>query len=226
MNKKLLVSGADGQLGRVVCAYAIEHSWDVVACCHSESSADIMRKQGYSHVLVCDVTKSDDVERLFQQHPDVHGIAHLVGGIKAGSPIDTMSPLDFNSMLQINLVSTFMMLRYGLDSLKRNGGSFIGFAAKSAIIPQANRAAYSAAKAGVLSLCLSAAEECRDSLARVNVIVPSTIRTPANLEWATNGEERAWVDPIDIAACILNLCSDEMKALNGCVLPLYGGVSS
>jgi NAD(P)-dependent dehydrogenase (short-subunit alcohol dehydrogenase family) len=96
-------------------------------------------------------------------------------------------------------------------------------------------AAYSAAKAGLMSLTRTAALEWGSSAIRVNAVAPGTIRTPKNPSGATTTDtppERAAIplgrrgSPDDIGAAALFLLSGMATWITGQILAVDGGSSA
>lgn len=201
----VLLTGARGELGRVVHTFLADNGVDVVI-----ADRDVV-----------DLASDDDCRRFVTASAGrITGVVHLVGGIRAGEPVTTTTAEDVEQMLTLNFVTTFNVLRAAMPLLIANGGgSIITIGAKAVLQPTARRAAYAAAKAAVVSLTLSAAEEGRVHGVRANCIVPDVIRTPANLTWGTEDEIRSWVRPEEIAEVIYELLQPS-SAISGTVIPL------
>lgn len=201
----ILLTGARGELGRVVHDYLCERGVQVVAA--DRDSVDL--------------ADPDDCRRFVLAHAGhVNGVVHLVGGIKAGEPIATTSDADVQMMMQLNYFTTFNVLRSCLPVLSANGGgSIVTIGARAVLHPTGHRAAYAASKAAVVSLTLSAAEEGRVHGVRANCIVPDVIRTAANLAWGSPDEIATWVQPDELAAAIHELLLPS-SAITGTVIPM------
>ncbi|MCX6139946.1 MAG: SDR family NAD(P)-dependent oxidoreductase [Candidatus Kapabacteria bacterium] len=203
----MVITGASGGLGRVVVTHMRSVGWTVYP---------LDRADG-------DLASESDVQRMFTKiPPDVSALVHLAGGIVAGKPLEEISLEELHTMFATNLVSTFNVMRNVLPLFKaHSGGSIVTIGAQAFHHPVPSRAAYAAAKSGVVSLTQSVAEEGRLHNIRANCILPSIIRTAANLEWAQGDEAEAWVTPEQIAETIAHLCSPAC-AINGAVIPIYG----
>ena len=209
MKNSVLVTGAKGNLGTVVCKTLADAGWNV----HGVDTSD------------GDLTLRSDTERIVGsiQKP-LKAVVHLVGGIKAGKPLEELTFEDFQSMLNLNLVTAVNVLSVTIPVLKSTGGgAIIAMGAQSVIHPVGNRAAYSAAKTAVVSLILSAAEEGKQHNIRANAILPSVLRTPANLEWASEKEARTWPTLEQVASNIAYLI-DPSCGVSGAVIPMFGSV--
>jgi NAD(P)-dependent dehydrogenase (short-subunit alcohol dehydrogenase family) len=216
----VLITGATGALGTVVTEKFLKEKWGIIA------TTSITKDIGDSAVryVECDITDYNSVEGIFEGIESLDAVVHLVGGIEAGTPIENTSSLIFEKMLSINLRSTFNVLHFSMPLLKVKGGSIVTIGARDIQYPTKNRSAYFASKSGVVALTLAAAEEGKNEKVRANVILPSVIRTAANMKWASNGEDSTWVTPESITETIYFLCSDSGVGINGSVIPMYGQI--
>ena len=82
--------------------------------------------------------------------------------------------------------------------------------------------AYAASKAAVHRLTESLADELKLKGVTVNAVLPSTIDTPANRAAMPDAAFDRWVAPVDLAAVMLFLASDEARAVTGALIPVSG----
>lgn len=218
----LILTGATGNLGSVVTTLFLERGWNVHAACMNSNDATRLPDSPHCTFSIGNLSDESDVEKLFREAKDCNAVVHLVGGIKAGEPITSTTVDTFENMMELNARTTFLVVRQALRTLQANGGAIITIGAKAGIHPETNKSAYSAAKAAAINLTLTAAEEGKPYGIRANCIVPGIILTPANLAWATEGEEANWTPPEEIASAIFALCSDEGKGISGAILPMFG----
>jgi NAD(P)-dependent dehydrogenase (short-subunit alcohol dehydrogenase family) len=203
----MLITGAAGGLGRVVVAQAQAAGWNLFAVNHDHG----------------DLGDENVVQQLISQIPtDLSAVVHLVGGIVAGKPLDETKQSDLEHMLRLNVTTTYNVLQTTIPLLRSNGGgSIVTIGAQSVVHPVPNRSLYAASKAAVVSLSRSVAEEGRADGIRCNCILPSVIRTEANLAWAEGMMADEWVTSEQIASTILHLCSPDC-GVSGAVIPMYG----
>lgn len=206
----VIVTGARGALGSATCDYLESRHWNVIRI--DSATVDLT-----NHALVLDFVRNlDHVPQA---------LVHTVGGIRAGSGIEETSIEDFEWNLTINLSTTFNIINAVMPLfIKAGQGSIVTIGARDVLHPQANRSAYAAAKAAVVALTRTVAEEGLPNGVRANVIVPSILRTPANLEWADKHESQKWLTPTDVAHTIFHLIQPEC-GINGSVIPMYGKVA-
>jgi len=161
-----------------------------------------------------------EAERVFGQPPDT--LIHLVGAFRMGPLADAEAPAIWNSMIAVNLNSAFYSYRAILPVLRRRGGGWIvGLGSRAALAPSARLAAYAASKAGLLALTQSLADEVKDEGVHVNLLLASTIDTPANRKAMGDAAAARWVRPDDIADATLYLCSERAAAVFGGTLEVY-----
>lgn len=165
----------------------------------------------------------DQSRRFFGHPPDT--LIHLVGGFAMG-PLDSPdAPAVWEKMLAANLQTNFHCYRAILPALKERGGGWVvGMASRAAIDPPAGMAAYAASKAAVIALTRSLSAEVREQNIHVNVILASTIDTPANRQAMGEKDAAKWVRPEDIANATLYLCSERARSVHGATLEVYGEV--
>ncbi len=152
-------------------------------------------------------------------------LLNLAGGWAGGKRLADLSEEDWETMLDMNLRSAFLINRAVLPYMARRGwGRIINVASRAAVEPGPRQAAYNVAKAGVLALTASIAAEYRRQGVAANVILPSIIDTPANRIAMPEADFSRWVKPEALAALMLYLASDAAGALNGASIPLYAQV--
>jgi len=232
MNETLvLVTGGAGNLGRAVTRALLEAGARVAVPFYKTDSPSEMDALGAEfdgrlHTYALDLTTERGAEQAVRRATEWGGplgsVIHLVGGFAGGSRLaDT--PLDvWTRMLDLNMTSAYLIARFAIPVLlDRGGGSFVFVSSRAAFEGRANRAAYSASKAGLLSLAKSIAEEYGPEGIRSNVVVPDTIDTEDNRRAMPDADYSRWVQPSAIAKIILFLASTQSGAVNGAALPVY-----
>jgi NAD(P)-dependent dehydrogenase (short-subunit alcohol dehydrogenase family) len=166
-----------------------------------------------------------------------HGRLDILVNNAGGSPqaeAATASPRFFDSILKLNLHAAMYMAQAAWRPMKANGGgSIVNIASVSGIRPSPGTAAYGAAKAGLLNLTQSLAQEWGPDAIRVNAIVAGLMQTEAAEATYGDADAQAKVAsslPLqrmgsgeDIAGAVLWLCSDLARWVSGARINVDGG---
>jgi NAD(P)-dependent dehydrogenase (short-subunit alcohol dehydrogenase family) len=147
----------------------------------------------------------------------------LVGGWAGGRDVDETDDVRFERMLDLNLRSAFYSVRAALPHLKQAGwGRIILVGSRAAVDYPSGQAAFNIAKAGVVALGKSVAQELDGTGVTANVLMPSVIDTPATRESLPFADYVNWPTPDEIAAVAEFLLSEESEVINGAEIPVYG----
>jgi NAD(P)-dependent dehydrogenase (short-subunit alcohol dehydrogenase family) len=219
-----------------------------------KASAELFRNEGAKviaadlaageNVVAADAGRDDDVRGLVDLAVRDHGgldIFFANAGVSGGlASIFEQSPEDWQEILRINLIGPFLAIKHAAPLIReRSGGSIICTASVAGLRSGAGGPAYSASKAGVISLVKTAAQQLSGSNVRVNAICPGLIETGMTefvYERArAKGQEQmlGHLNPLkrggapdEIANAALFLASDESSYVNGHALVVDGGLSS
>ena len=186
--------------------------------------------------LVADVTKTADVNRTVQAAHDWQGRLDIVvnnAGITGRSfPITELTDEDWTSVIACDLTSVFLVSRAAVKlMLPRRRGRIINIASIAGKEGNATLVPYSAAKAGVIGLTKALAKEVATSGIFVNAIAPAVIGTEL-LQQMTKSTVDMLVakipmgrvgTPVEVAALVAWLASEECSFSTGAVYDLSGG---
>ena len=192
----------------------------------------------------CDAGDDASVKTLVDKAIADHGrldIAFANAGISGGlASIFEQTPDDWTEILRVNLIGPFLAIKHAAPHMaEQGGGSIICTASVAGLRSGAGGPAYSASKAGVISLVKSAAQQLTGSNVRVNAICPGLIETGMTEfiydRARAKGQEdklghlnplQRGGEPAEIANAALFLASDEASYVNGHALVVDGGLSS
>ncbi len=174
-----------------------------------------------------DATNPDAVESLFKDVSDkwgaIHGVCSLVGGWAGGRDVEETDDVRLERMLDINLRSAFYAVRAAVPYLKEAGwGRVILVGSRAAIDFPEGQVAFNIAKAGVVALGRSLAQELDGTGVTANVLMPSVIDTPVTRQSLPYADYVTWPTPDEIAAVAQFVLSDESEVINGALIPVYG----
>ena len=186
-----------------------------------------------------DVRDPDATSAALQHAHSVFGdIDVLVSGAAGNFPAAArdMSPKAFRSVIDIDLLGSYHVLRAAYPLLRKPGAVVINVSAPQAFLPMPLQSHVCAAKAGVDMLTRVLAIEWGGDGIRVNAVVPGPIEgTEGMLRLAPTDETREivratvpaarWGTPRDVADVCLFLASPLAAYVTGVVLPADGGWS-
>jgi NAD(P)-dependent dehydrogenase (short-subunit alcohol dehydrogenase family) len=175
-------------------------------------------------------------DALQQAHQAFGEIDVLVSGAAGNFPASAlaMSPNAFRSVLDIDLLGTYHVLRAAHPLLRKPGAVVINVSAPQAFLPMALQSHVCAAKAGVDMLTRVLAMEWGPDGIRVNSVVPGPIAgtegmarlapTPDAMEMIERTVPIARLGtPADLASACLLLASPLAGFITGAILPVDGG---
>ncbi|MEM3085931.1 MAG: SDR family NAD(P)-dependent oxidoreductase [Halobacteria archaeon] len=231
-NKVVLVTGGTGDLGRVVTEAFCRAGAKTTTTYIYEREVGVLERETRAlknrpGTVKCDVTKEREVRRAVRDVARGHGrldiLVCLVGGYLGGPPVAETSERDWDCMLDLNLKSAFLACKAAAPLMARQrSGRIVCVSSRAGLRGEAGAAAYSAAKAGVLRLVETLAEELKGAGVTVNAVCPSILDTPANRRVMPDADFSAWVKPGEVAEAILFLAGDSAKSVSGAAIPVYG----
>ncbi len=138
--------------------------------------------------IPCDVSKEEDMVRLVERSVEKFGhlncIVNNAGWHPPALTIDQISVEEFESLLRLNLTSTFMGCKFAIPHLKKTKGNIINMSSEVAIIGQTSAPSYVPTKAGQIGLTRALALDLAADGVRVNAVCPAGVMTPLVKEWA------------------------------------------
>ncbi len=190
-----------------------------------------------AHGYALDVRDADAVAAaLTDFHANAGEIDVLISGAAGNFPAPAigMSPNAFKSVVDIDLLGTFNVMRAGYEFLRKPGASVINISAPQASVAMALQSHVCAAKAGVDLLTKSLAIEWGSEGVRVNAVIPGPIDDTEGMARLapTEAARQAVVDSVplrrygaadEIGMACLWLSSDAAAYVNGALLPVDGG---
>ena len=229
-NRTIIITGATGGLGTAVTQLVLKRGARITIPFHSPDQVERLRqtlqKKDIDKInfIWADLRDEQKVSEIFEPLKIVDGLIHLVGGFAMG-PTTDFSLEEWQQQITLNMTSTFLVCKYALRKMRKTGyGRIVTVASRAALEPGAQTAAYSAAKAGVLALTRSIAEETKGTGITANTVLPGIIDTAANRQAMGDREAHKWVKPASLAEVICFLASEAAADLRGAAIPVYGSV--
>jgi 3-oxoacyl-[acyl-carrier protein] reductase len=243
--KRAVVSGAGYMRSRAghgrLTSLTLADAGATVACIDIDEgrALDIVREiekaGGAGFPVIADMTDPSQVRRAVADAADRLGgidiCVDIIGGAKWNTVVD-FSDEEWNWTIDNNLTQVFYVFReVGRVMIAQGtGGSMVAVASVDGIAAAAFHVAYGAAKAGVISLAKTFADELGQYGIRVNAVAPGNVGTGneelPDDDWGTNA-----VNPLspprahDIANAVLFLSSDLAARITGQTLVVDGGTT-
>lgn len=194
-----------------------------------------------------DMSKPKAIECMVRQTVDMFGSVDVMvnnAGIQHVAPIEEFPEEKWDAIMAINLSSAFHATKLVLPGMRQKGwGRVINVASAHALVASPYKAAYVAAKHGMLGLTKVTALETAEDGITCNALCPGYVRTPLvehqiddtakahNIPrdkvisdvLLKNQPNKRFVEVAELADLALFLCSDNGASLTGAALPVDGG---
>jgi NAD(P)-dependent dehydrogenase (short-subunit alcohol dehydrogenase family) len=233
-DKIVIVTGATGNLGRVLTKKLLDDGATVVTPYRNEETFNDLKKYvGFNSDNLfgvkgdCAIEENmNDLARItHQEHGRIDALFNLVGGYEGGDELEETSEKQWNYIMDLNLKTNYLTSKAVLPYMKKQRyGKIVSVAAKPGAENTRRRKSipYAVSKSGVIILTEGIAEEVKDHGINANCVVPNTIDTPDNRKKYPKADFEKWVKPEEIADVMMFLASDNSKPTNGAVIPVYG----
>lgn len=190
-----------------------------------------------SVALPLDVTDVPSIGRLVEQVEREMGRLDVLvnnAGVQVARPALEVSEDDWDRVVDVNLRGVFFCAQAaGRIMVRRRGGRIINIASQNGLIGYFNRAAYCAAKAGVVNLTRVLAIEWAQHNVLVNAVAPTFVRTPMGERSLSDPAVRDDIlsriplgriaEPEDIVGAVVYLASPAAAMVTGHTLLVDGG---
>lgn len=252
--KNAIVTGSTSGIG-----LAIAHSLGAAGCnlvingfgdksAIDKEMAELKQKYGVKvDYSAADMSKPSEIADMVTGCEKIYGSCDILvnnAGIQFTARIEDFPVEKWDSIIAINLSSAFHSIKAAIPGMTKNKfGRIINIASAHGLVASANKAAYVAAKHGIVGLTKVAALENAASNITVNAICPGWVHTPLvqkqiedkakekniSIEESTNqllGEKQPnmkFIKPEQIGAMIVFLCGENGSSMTGEIISMDGG---
>ncbi|HTZ69390.1 MAG TPA: 3-hydroxybutyrate dehydrogenase [Acetobacteraceae bacterium] len=194
-----------------------------------------------------DMSKAADIEAMVHSAASELGGVHILvnnAGIQFTAPVEAFPPEKWDAIIAINLSAAFHAMRAAIPLMKNAGwGRIVNIASAHGLVASPHKAAYVAAKHGLVGLTKVAGIELANDKITANAICPGWVLTPlvekqiSDRAKAENRDEQdvrhellaekqpmlEFSTPAQIGALTVFLCSDAAQTITGTPLSIDGG---
>lgn len=237
--KTALVTGASGGIGRDV-AKALHAQGAVVGLTGTRQAVleELAGELGErAHVFTTNLGDRDAVDALAKEAEAQMGAVDILvnnAGITRDNLAMRLKDEDWDQVLEVNLTASFRLVRALLKGMmKRRHGRIIGITSVVGVTGNAGQANYAAAKAGMIGMSKSLAQEVASRGITVNCVAPGFIETA--MTDALNDKQRDGIlanvpagrlgSSGEIASAVAYLASTEAAYVTGQTLHVNGGMA-
>lgn len=247
--KRAIVTGAGSGIGRATAILFASEGAGVLAVDLAEEGLEGTRAEIEKTGAKCSIRRADaadedsvrDLVAACRRELGGLEVCYANAGVSGGLvPFLELSARDWEQVLRVNLIGPFLAIKYAAPGMRDGGGgSILCTASVAGLRSGAGGSAYSASKAGVISLVQTAANQLAGTNVRVNAICPGLIETGMTRPMFELARERGSQkkigqlnplkragQPVEIARMALFLASDESSYVNGQAFAVDGGLSS
>ena len=237
--KTALVTGASGGIGGAI-ARALHARGAAVMLSGTRAAALEMLKDDLGarvHAAVCDLHDSASIEKLSQAAEEALGSMDILvnnAGITRDNLFLRMKDAEWDDVIAVDLTAAFRLSRAFLRGMmKRRWGRIVTITSVVGTTGNPGQGNYAAAKAGLVGMTKSLAQEVASRNITVNCVAPGFIAT-AMTEALTEAQKAAILARIpanrmgharEVAAAVAYLASEEAAYVTGQTLHVNGGMA-
>lgn len=238
--KTIAITGAAGGIGQWLCRFFGEEGAIIAALDRSEKVHDLAATLGKDGItvkpVVVQITDADAVAAAFAGLGEIHVLINNAGG-SWDRTVEKTTPAQWHNEIDINLNGAYNCAKAVLPQMvERRSGNIVNVGSVNGLSALGD-SAYSAGKAGMISMTRSIAQEYGRYNVRCNIVLPGTVRTPI---WDERKAEdpnvlktlerwyplRRIVEPYEVARVIAFLASDGASAVTGASIPVDCGLTA
>jgi NAD(P)-dependent dehydrogenase (short-subunit alcohol dehydrogenase family) len=241
--KVAVITGGASGIGEYTARAMVEEGAKVVV---SDMNDDLgntlvedLNTNGQNAVYVhADVTSEADAEKMINTAVTEFGKIDILfnnAGIGALGASEDLPLDEWRKVISVNLDGVFLTAKHAIKAMQKNGGgNIVNNASILGHVGQAQTAAYTAAKGGVVNMTRALAVEYAQQNIRVNAVCPGYIETPL-LSQLDEDMKNHLVSlhpigrlgrPEEVAKAVVFLASDDASFVTGANLLVDGGYTA
>ena len=246
MAKTALVTGASQGIGACIAKRLAKDGYNLAINCRGEAEienggrqvAEECRAFGVeAECFIADVSQFDDCKRMTAEVKERFGSIDVLvnnAGITKDGLLAHMTEENYDRVISVNQKSVFNMMKFvGSVMIKQRGGRVINVSSVAGLYGNPGQFNYSASKAAIIGMTMTAAKELGARNITVNAVAPGFIQTPMT-DALTDEQKKAMLAQValkrygtvdEVASVVSFLASDDAAYITGQTLEISGGLS-
>lgn len=243
--KRVLVTGAASGIGWSIAREMAARGGEVILSDLPGERLVVAARELGGHAIGADLSVREEVRRLSKEAGKIDILINNAG-LQHVSPVDDFPEERWDSLLAVMLTAPFLLIRALIPAMYACGwGRIVNVASVHGLVASPYKAAYVAAKHGILGLTKTVALEAgaRAPGVTVNAICPSYVRTPlverqiasqARLHGISEEEVlekilltanavKRLIEPEEVARVVVFLCGEDAWSMTGSALTMDAG---
>lgn len=244
-----IVTGAASGIGRAIAERLAADGAHVVVADLDPGGEAVAEHLGGLFVR-CDLGQPSECQALVDRASTAHGGVDILvnnAGLQHIAPIESFPTGAWERLLAVMLTAPFLLTRACWPHMRARGwGRIVNISSLNAFRAEPHKAAYNAAKTGLLGLTRTAAVEGGPYGITVHAICPGLVRTPlverqipdvaraqgvpeedvVSKVFLRNAPIQRFIEPAEIAALVAFLCGDAAGAMSGSPIMFDQGISA
>ena len=245
MAKTALVTGASQGIGACIAKRLAKDGYNMAINCRSEVEVENGGKQVAeecrsfgveAECFIADVSKFADCEEMVKAVKERFSTIDVLinnAGITRDGLLARMSEESYDMVIAVNQKSIFNMMKFvSLVMIKQKSGKIVNMSSVAGLYGNPGQVNYSASKAAIIGMTMSAAKELGSRNINVNAIAPGFIQTPMT-DVLTDEQKKAMLAQValkrygqvdEIASVVSFLVSDSASYITGQTIVVDGGM--
>ena len=237
--KTALVTGASGGIGSDIARALHKQGATVTLSGTRREALETLQKElgDRAHIATCNLSDAAQVDELPKTAEGLMGGLDILvcnAGITRDNLFMRMKDEEWDEVIKVNLTSTFRLSRAVMrPMMKKRWGRIVAITSVVGVTGNPGQGNYCAAKAGIIGMAKSLAQEIASRNITVNCVAPGFIKSP--MTDVLNDQQRATIMAkipaqrlgagSDIGAAVAYLASEEAAYITGQTLHVNGGMA-
>ncbi len=246
MSKTALVTGASQGIGACIAKRLAKDGYNMAINCRSEVEVENGGKQVAeecrafgveAECFIADVSKHSDCEQMVKAVKERFGTIDVLvnnAGVTRDGLLVRMTEENYDMVIAVNQKSVFNMTKFvSAVMIKQKSGKIVNVSSVAGLYGNPGQMNYSASKAAIIGMTMTAAKELGARNINVNAVAPGFIQTPMT-DVLTDEQKKMMLAQValkrygqvdEIASVVSFLASDEASYITGQTIEISGGLS-